>query len=284
MATIKDIHIVFVNYFTKSDILDAIASVLKDIDNASHFYLVQITVVDNSENKDNIKEDLAAKFPTVSYIDCGGNVGFGRGNTIGFKSVPARYYFALNRDTIISENSRVIERIIKFMDDHPKVGCIGPKLLNTDGTLQYSCYRFDWQSILIKPLKQINFDKKYKWVKKLSDRLLMKDFDHNSTIPVDWVLGAAMVVRKEVVDQVGSFDDRYFMYMEDCDWCRQMWNHGWSVYYVHDIIITHKYTRESAKIPGVFKALIKNKLARMHLKSWLQYIWKWRLNFKYFLH
>ena len=170
------------------------------------------------------------------------------------------------------------------MDEHPKIGCIGPKLLNTDGTLQYSCYRFDWQSILIKPLKQINFDKKYKWVKKFSDRLLMKDFDHNSTMPVDWVLGAAMVVRQEVIDQVGSFDERYFMYLEDSDWCRTMWNHGWSVYYVHDIIITHKYTRESAKIPGIIKALVKNKLARIHLKSWLQYVWKWRLNFKYFSH
>ena len=278
----KDINIVFVNYFTKSDILDAVASVLKDI--VSCPYAVQITVVDNSENKDNIKEDLVVKFPVVKYIDCCDNVGFGKGNTIGFNSTPARYYFALNRDTIIPENTKVIERIIKFMDEHPKIGCIGPKLLNTDGTLQYSCYRFDWQSILIKPLKQINFDKKYKWVKKYSDRLLMKDFDHNSTMPVDWVLGAAMVVRQEVIDQVGSFDERYFMYLEDSDWCRTMWNHGWSVYYVHDIIITHKYTRESAKIPGIIKALVKNKLARIHLKSWLQYVWKWRLNFKYFSH
>lgn len=284
MPSVKDINIVFVNYFTKDDILDAIASVLKDIDNSSRFYLVQITVADNSQNKDNIKEDLAIKFPTVKYVDCGGNVGFGKGNTIGFKSTPARYYFALNRDTIIPENTNVIERIIKFMDEHPKIGCIGPKLLNTDGTLQYSCYRFDWQSILIKPLKQINLDKKYKWVKKYSDRLLMKDFDHNSTVPVDWVLGAAMVVRQEVIDEVGSFDEQYFMYMEDCDWCRAMWNNGWSVYYAHDIIITHKYTRESAKIPGIIKALIKNKLARVHLKSWLQYVWKWRQNFKYFSH
>ncbi len=278
----KDINIVFVNYFTKNDILDAVDSVLKDI--ASCSYTVQITVADNSENKDSIKEDLAVKFPIVKYIDCGGNIGFGKGNTVGFKATPARYYFALNRDTTIPGNTKVIERIIKFMDEHPKIGCIGPKLLNTDGTLQYSCYRFDWQSILIKPLKQINFDKKYKWVKKFSDRLLMKDFDHNSTMPVDWVLGAAMVVRQEVIDQVGSFDERYFMYLEDSDWCRTMWNHGWSVYYVHDIIITHKYTRESAKIPGIIKALVKNKLARIHLKSWLQYVWKWRLNFKYFSH
>lgn len=280
MESVKDINIVFVNYFTKNDILDAIDSIIKDIVNCP--YTVQITVADNSENKDHIKEDLAVKFSSVRYVDSGGNIGFGKGNTIGFKSTPARYYFALNRDTIIPENSRVIERIIKFMDEHPKIGCIGPKLQNSDGSLQYSCYRFDLPSILIKPLKQINFDKKYKWIKKYSDRLLMKDFDHNSTMPVDWVLGAAMIVRKEVVEKVGWFDERYFMYLEDADWCRAMWEQGWPVYYVHDIIIIHKYARESAKVPGIFKALLKNKLARIHLMSWFKYMWKWKGNSKYY--
>jgi len=108
---LKDINIVFVNYFMKDDILNAVSSVLKDITNCP--YDVQVTVADNSENKDNIKEDLAAKFPSAKYVDCGGNVGFGKGNTVGFKATPARYYFALNRDTTIPENLRTIERIIK---------------------------------------------------------------------------------------------------------------------------------------------------------------------------
>lgn len=275
-----DINIVFVNYLCKDDIVLAVDSILRDIRGAS--CRVQITVVDNSENKDGCRELITNKYPAVKYIDAGGNVGFGRGNNAGFKATPARYYFALNRDTIIPENSHTIERIIKFMNEHPKIGCIGPKLLNMDGTLQYACYRFNLASLLIKPLKQINWDKKYAWVKKYSDRLLMKDFDHNSIRPVDWVLGAAMIVRQEVVDKVGWFDDRYFMYLEDCDWCHRMWEAGWPVYYVHDIIIMHRHARESAKVPGIVKALFKNKLARIHLVSWLKYMWKWRKNFKYY--
>lgn len=267
----KDINIVFLNYLMKDDIVNAVASVLADIKDCP--YDVQITVADNSENKDGICEALPAG---IKYIDCGGNVGFGRGNTIGFQATPARYYFALNRDTIIPENSRTIERLIKYMDEHPKIGCIGPKLLNMDGTLQYSCYRFDLPSILIKPLKHIHFDEKYKWVKKQADKLEMKDFDHNKTQPVDWVLGAAMIVRQEVVNDVGWFDDRYFMYLEDCDWCRRMWEASWPVYYVHDIVIKHMHARESAKVPGIWKALVKNKLARIHLMSWLKYLLKWR--------
>lgn len=276
----KDINIVFLNYLVKEDILAAVDSVKRDIVNCP--YQVQITVADNSQNQDNIKEDIARLFPDVRYIDCGGNVGFGQGNTIGFQATPARYYFALNRDTIVPDNSATVERIVRFMDEHPKIGAIGPKLLNLDGSLQYTCYRFDFRSILIKPLKHLNWDTKYKWVKKQTDRLLMKNWDHNSTRPVDWVLGAAIVVRDEVVKQIGWFDKRYFMYLEDADWCHTMWEHGWPVYYVHDILIRHAHARESARIPGIVKALFKNKLARIHAASWCKYLWKWRNNHKFY--
>lgn len=277
-----DINIVFVNLMMKDDIMQAITTVMADVKDCP--YAVQVTVVDNSLNKDGIKQALAQTFPTVKYFDAGGNVGFGKGNTIGFKGTPSRYYFALNRDTIIPENSKTIERIVRFMDEHSQIGCIGVKLLNMDGSLQYSCYRFDLPSMLIKPLKQINWDKKYAWVKKYADRLLMKDFDHNSTRPVDWVLGAAMIVRQEVVNDIGWFDGRYLAYLEDADWCRTMWEHGWPVYYVHDILITHRHVRESAKTPGIIKALIKNKTARIHLNSWIKYMWKWRKNNKFYAH
>lgn len=275
-----DLNIVFVNYHMKDEILSSVDSLFKDV--AGCPYKFQITVVDNSRNADGLKLELETKFPVVKYIDGGGNIGFGKGNVTGFKDTPARYYFALNPDTLIPENSKTMERMIKFMDAHPKIGCIAPKLMNLDFTLQYNCYRFDLKSILIKPLKQINFDKKYSWVRKYSDMLTMKDFDHNETRPVDWVLGAAMMVRKETADEIGWFDERYFMYMEDCDWCHTMWEHGWPVYYVHDIVILHRHGRGSAKVPGIFNALFKNRLARIHFASWWKYIWKWRGNHKYY--
>lgn len=276
----KDLHLVLLNYLSKDEILDALDTIFKDIDGSS--YTIQITVADNSENQDGVKEAVTGKFPQVKYLDCEGNVGMGKGNTVALKTEPARYYFILNPDSRFTENSKTVDRIIKFMDEHPKIGCIGPKLLNPDWTLQYSCYRFDLPSILIKPLKHINWDRKYKWIKKYSDRLLMKDFDHNETRPVDWVMGSAMVVRKEVIDSVGWFDDRYFMYMEDCDWCRKMWENGWPVYYVHDIIIVHTHARDSAKVPGLINGFFRNKLARTHAVSWLKYMWKWRGSHKYF--
>lgn len=276
----KDINITLVNYHTKEDIMYAIRSIMADVSDS--LYNIQVIVVDNSQNVDGIKEALLESYKDVIYLDAGSNVGFGRANTIGFKHTRARYYFALNRDILIPENSRTIDRIIEFMDSEPKIGCIGPKLVNMDGSLQYACYRFDLSSILIKPLKQIGLDSKYKWVRKRVEKSMMKDFDHESTRPVDWVLGAAMVVRHEVIEQIGWFDDKYFMYFEDADWCRNMWEHGWPVYYVHDIVIKHRHERGSAQIPGIFKALLKNKLARAHLKSWFIFLYKWRKVHKYY--
>lgn len=276
----KDLNIVFVHYLTRADILEALTSLQEDM--RASTYDVQITVVDNSKNQDGIKEFLQEQFREVAYLAPEENTGFARGNNLGFKQTPARYYFALNPDTRIFPASRTIDRIIEFMDAHPSIGCIGPKLIGDDGALQGACYRFDLKAIASKPLKQIQLDKKYARIRRHVDRLEMRDFDHNETRPVDWVLGAAMVVRREVVNEIGWFDPRYFMYMEDCDWCRTMWEHGWPVYFVHDIVIQHRHARESAKVPGIWRALYQNPLARIHLHSWLRYMWKWRGNHRYY--
>lgn len=275
----KDINIVYVNYLLKDELLRSLSSLLSDLDGCS--YDCQITVVDNSQNRDGVKEALTA-YSTVKYLDPGGNVGFGAGNNFGFKDTPAKYMLSFNCDTEVPAGSGFIQSMIEFMETHPKIGCIGPKVLNMDGSVQNTCYRFDFPSIFIKPLKQINFDKKYAWVKKHADKLEMKDFSHDETRPVDWVLGAAMMVRREVSDAVGMYDERYFMYMEDCDWCHKMWDRGWPVYYIHSIVLKHTHNRDSAKVPGIVRAFFKNKLARIHFVSWLKYLWKWRGQHRYY--
>lgn len=276
----KDINIVIVNYFNKEETLRAVKSIFFDLENSNFDFIV--VVVDNSQNKDNIQSDLEAKFSKVKYINTGSNLGFGKANNIGFKAYSARYYFALNSDAYLEENKNTIAELINFLDRNKKIGIVGPKLKNLDNSLQHSCYRFNKSSILVKPFKHINWQKKYKKIKVNADKLLMGDFDHNETRPVDWVLGAAMVIRHEAVEKTGWFDERYFMYLEDADLCMRMWESGWPVYYLHNICVYHKYSRESSKIPGIFRALIKNKLARIHLLSWLKYMWKWRKHFKFY--
>ncbi len=276
----KDICITIVNYLTCEVVLKAVASLEADL--ASTNLDAQITVVDNSSNKDAMKDRLAYEYPNVTYVDAGGNVGFSKANNIGFQLTPARYYMALNPDTTIPAESQVIAKMLRYMDAHPKIGALAPQLVYPDGSIQRSVYRFDLASILIKPFRHLRLDERFGFVKKRASRLLMHDFALDNTQPVDWALGAALLIRREVVDEIGWFDERYFMYMEDCDWCHRMWEAGWPVYYYPEVQITHEHARDSSKVPGIVKALTKNRLARTHLASWLKYLWKWRGKHTYY--
>jgi len=274
----KDIHIVIVNYKMKDKIsvcLDTLFAELAQTD-----LQVQVTVVDNHSQDDSIAY-LKNKFPQVHYIAQDENVGFGRSQNKGMLSCDATYYFALNPDTVFHPDQKTIERLYTFMKTHPKIGMISPKLVYPDGSLQYSCWRYP---SFLQPFFQRTTLGKTSWGQKKVDYHHMKDFDHNKTIPVDAIMGSAMFVRKKAIDEVGMFDTRYFMYYEDIDWSLSMWEKGWPVYYVHDIVLTHIHGRGSASVPGVFRALFKNKLARIHVKSWVKFLWKWRGKKKYYTH
>ena len=158
-----DINITLVNYYAKNDLLEAVHDVAQDV--AGSPYSALVTIVDNSSNGDGIKESLADKFPRAVYIAPNENIGFGRGTTLGFQQATARYYFALNPDTRMMPGGNTIQRMIEFMDAHPRIGCIGPKLAHMDGTVQPSCYRFQASAVAAKPLKHIDLDKKYRRVK-----------------------------------------------------------------------------------------------------------------------
>lgn len=272
-----DINIILVNYKMKTDIEKCLASLFPDF--ANDDLNVHVVVVDNASG-DDIAAWLKEKFPTVSCIQQPSNDGMGKASNVGIKSAEAKYHFVLNPDTYFFPDSHVLKKLHDFMEEHPAIGMVGPKILYPDGTLQYSCYRFPtfWQPMYSRT--KLGQEGKGK---RLNNRAQMKEFDHNRTQPVDWVMGSAMFVRSEAIKRVGLFDERFWMYYEDADWCRRMWEAGWPVYYAHAIVLTHVHGRGSAKVPGIFRALFKNKLARMHLVSWLKFMWKWRNNNKYYL-
>ncbi|OGL88509.1 hypothetical protein A3H75_02630 [Candidatus Uhrbacteria bacterium RIFCSPLOWO2_02_FULL_51_9] len=264
-----DIAVTIVNYKMKEDTAQCLDSLFADI--AGSALRVRVVVLDNASG-DNIAGYLAVHFPAVSCITLSKNIGFGAGQNKAMASAPAKYYFLVNPDIVFPENGHVLERLYVWMENHPKVGMAGPQLLNRDGTLQYSCYRFP--RFFAQPARRLGLSARYRSMARQVDEFLMKDFDHTRTQPVDWIMGSAMFVRGSAVAQVGAFDERFFMYFEDCDWCRRFWEAGWPVYYAHDIRLTHGHRRASATVPGL-KAILLNPLTRIHIKSWLKYFWKW---------
>lgn len=266
----KDITVVIVNYKMHEMIRACLASLHKDLASSSRPPSTHVVVVDNA-SQDGVEALMREQYPQYTCIVNARNEGYGSAVNKGIRAATARYYFVLNPDTVFVE-PRTLERLLAFMDQHQKIGMIAPKLLNADGSLQYSCNRFPYFAEQL--LRRTTLGK-YAWVERRIGRLLMKDFDHKKTQPVDWVIGSAMFIRASALERTGLMDERFFMYFEDTDWCRRFWEHHLPVYYVHDIVLIHRHMRGSARVPGL-KALFVNRLARVHVVSWIKYMWKWR--------
>ena len=236
-------------------------------------FSVQVTVVDN-DSGDGVGEMLARDFPQVTFLHNGRNIGFGAANNNALKyaeSMPTRYYFFLNPDTILVE-PKTIERMYDFMESKPRVGVCAPRIMNPDGTLQTSCYRFP--RIMV-PLYRRTALGRTGYARKHLDKFLMSAWEHDKRRMVDWVMGSAMFIRASALGEVGLWDSRFFMYFEDTDLCRRFWLKYWPVYFLSDIVIQHEHHRESAKLP-VWKGVFRNKTTRYHIASWLNYLWKYR--------
>ena len=272
----KDIAIVIVNYKMKDLIDRCLETLFRDVEGDS--LDIDIIVVDN-HSEDGVEKMLKETYPTVRFVSQKNNPGFGTSQNVGLSSLDARYYFALNPDTEFLPGQHTIRRLYEFMEAQPKIGMIGPKIVYPDGSLQYSCWRFP---SFFQPFYNRTKLGKSSRGKKHHDYHMMKDFDHEKTMPVDAIMGSAMFVRGDAMKKVGMFDERFWMYFEDIDWCIRMWEEHWPVYYVHDIVLQHLHGRGSAKVSGLFNAFLKNKLFRVHIQSWLKYMWKWRGIRKYY--
>lgn len=264
-----DVAITIVNYKSREDTLRCLDSLISDLAGASFSY--RIIVVDNGSSI--LRDDITERYPQIKYSSVAENKGFGGGQNYAFTQEEARYYFLVNPDLVFDKTHGATLALFNWMEKHPRVGMAGPQLLNYDGSLQLSCYSFP--RLFAQIVRRLSLHKRYNKLDGQVQELLMANFDHARTAPVDWLMGSALMIRASALQQVCGFDERFFMYFEDCDLCRRFWIAGWPVYYVSDIQITHGHRRESASVPGI-KALFKNKLTRIHVKSWLKYFYKWR--------
>lgn len=268
------IAVIILNYKMRHHVETCVRSIIAD-SNALDAPTTQLIVVDNN-SQDGVLEWVHEYAPEAVTVQTGGNFGFAHGVNAGLRASAARgaanYYFILNPDAYCTE-PHTLKRLFDWMETHPRVGVCGPRLLNSDGSLQYSCMRFP--TLTVQLLRRSSFAARG-WVKRRISIFLMSNWEHNHERPVDWLMGSALFIRHDALTQVGNLDERFWMYYEDTDWSRRFWQHGWPVYYVPHVTLTHHHGRGSARVPGVLVPLIKNKLARAHLKSWMQYFWKWK--------
>jgi len=261
-----DLSIIILNYKT----LGLVKNCLKAIEDLALPYQYEIIVVDNNSGDDSV-EYLREHYLNVKLIESSKNLGFAGGNNLGLKKASGKYILILNPDILIL--STAVQTMFDFMARSPKVGLCGPKLKNPDDSLQYSCSRWpDWRL----PFYRRTFLGRTKKGKLWTDNYLMKDWNHNSNKKVDALYFACVLVRKSAINEVGLLDERYFMYMEDLDWCRRFWQKNWEVWYVAEAEAVHYHQRESAVGRGV-KGIFR-KAGRVHMQSWIRYYFKWIKN------
>ena len=267
MMNQKSLSIIIVNYKNYELTNKCIDSV---IDNMYSIKDYEIIVIDNNSPNESY-EEIEKKFgaiDNISIIKNSINTGFGAANNLGAKKAKGEYVLFLNPDILIVDNA--LEKMLEKIKEDSEIGLLSGKLLNDDNSLQYSCRR-------ILPLKKFllcrtPFSKlvSSKTKDKYNFEYLMKDFNHDVSSEVEWVMGACMLMKRDFFFEVGMFSKEYFMYFEDVDLCYKVRKKGKKVYYLADAELIHLHRQESTKK--------LSKMTMIHLKSMSKFYYKYYFN------
>jgi len=231
------LSVVIVNYNVKyflEQCLDSVSLAIKGME-------AEIFVVDN-RSSDGSAEYLKPRFPNVIFIENQENVGFARANNQALAQAQGEYVLLLNPDTVVGENS--LSSVCRFMDEHPKAGALGVKMLDGYGRFLPESKRgfpSPWNSFC----KMTGLSALFPRSKRFGGYHL-KYLDKNAVHAVDILAGAFMMVRREAIEKSGFPDEKFFMYGEDIDWSFRIARSGYTNYYFPEQPIIH-YKGESTK-------------------------------------
>ena len=221
------ISAVVVSYNTKELTLDCLRVMGESLAGFSS----EIFVVDNAST-DGSAQAVQQSYPDVQVIASLANRGFGAANNLAFAKAQGEFLLLLNSDAFPRPNA--VATLVDFLDTHPEVGVIGPKLLNPDGSLQQSCFRFT--TPLQAWLENLWISR---WLSVNSSLGDYQGWDYSAERAVDFCIGACLLVRREVYARVGGFDEQFFMYQEEADWQRRITAGGWRVMFTPKAEVMH---------------------------------------------
>jgi N-acetylglucosaminyl-diphospho-decaprenol L-rhamnosyltransferase len=209
---------------------------------------VEVIVVDNAST-DGSAAMVAAEFPWVRLVANSENRGFTGGNNQGLHLSQGCYVLFLNPDTEIVGDA--LSAMVSFMDVHPEIGALGPQLRYADGRLQSSRRRFPTFGMALfesTPLAWHWPPAANPWARRYHMADVPLPIPGEGAQAVDWVVGAALLARRTALDQVGGFDEGYFMYSEELDWCRRAASMGWRIVYFPAAQVIHHEGKSSEQV------------------------------------
>jgi GT2 family glycosyltransferase len=257
-----DLSVVVVNWNVRDLLWRCLKSVVSGqwtVVSTNHQPLtIEIIVVDNASTDGSV-EMVRTEFPNVTLIANPSNTGFSAANNLGIATAQGRYVLLLNPDTEVLDQA--LTTLVGYMDAHPDAGIVGPQLLHPDGTVQSSRRRFPNLATLFLESTWLE-----RWAPPgLLRRYYFLDQPDRVTLDVDWVTGAAMLARKETIQQVGGIDEGFFMYSEEMDWCRRVKAAGWRVVYHPAAQIIHYMGKSSEQaVPARHVNFQRSKIRYTH--------------------
>lgn len=195
---------------------------------------LEVLIVDNG-SLDGSPAMVREKFRDVILIESKENLGFARANNIAIKKAKGYYILLLNPDTIVAKGC--LNKCMQYMDKHRDIGVLGCKVMLPDGRLDLACRR-SFPTPEVSFYRMAGLSKLFPKSKRFA-KYNLTYLDENETYEVDSIVGAFMLARREVVEQVGILDEDYFMYGEDVDWCYRIKQSGWKIMYYHEAEIMH---------------------------------------------
>jgi GT2 family glycosyltransferase len=218
-STSVDISVVIVGWNAKHYLGLCLESLAKAPPRRS----MEVLVVDNASTDDSA-EMVEAKFPWVKLIKSSENLGFAKGNNVAIRQCQGRYVALVNPDVIVFPGC--LDVLADFLDENPKVGNVGPRVLNPDMSMQSTCRRFPtlWNNFC----SATGLSARFKNSRFFAGEHMFY-FPHDRTLAVDVLVGCFSMIRREALDAVGLLDEGLFMYGDDVDWCRRARNAGWQV-------------------------------------------------------
>ena len=192
----------------------------------------EVVVVDNGST-DGTVDFIRERFPDVRIVEQE-NRGMGGGNNTGMRAAGGRYFFLLNSDAWVVGDG--LAKLVEFADAHPEAAVVGPRLVNTDGTLQRSVRG---EPTLWRLATEYLFIRKLAPGTRLLNPLYVGGFAHDEVFEADWLFGPALLVRREAADAVGLFDESFFMFSEEVDWMTRFRRAGWKVLFFPGAEVVH---------------------------------------------
>ncbi|MEI8305979.1 MAG: glycosyltransferase family 2 protein [Chloroflexales bacterium] len=238
MATL-DLSIIIVSWNVRDLLIRALECVYATVQRSSF----EVIVLDNASSDDSVAV-VRERFPAVRMIVNQENIGFGRANNQGAAIAHGRYLLLLNPDAFVHTDT--VDRLVAFMDTHPDAGSAGCKLLYEDGSLQRSVTAFP--TVLTELYTTLGLDRAFPQHPAFGHYKLTY-WNMDDQRPVDALMGACLILRRSVIDQIGLFDEQFFMYSEEVDLCYRLRRAGWKNYFIPDVTATHIWGGSSRLVP-----------------------------------